>query len=161
MINIVGLIILIAGFFAPYLSEGRLPPIIFFWLGGFMSLNKGLFIRREARWAKWARMGILTNIAVIIITTLVVDHLIGKSLTKFGYWLTIILYRFSGPTNAVVEQIFPIPTTRLPDGSIGFQISYFRTVITSILTVATYASISVVVGLLWQKMRHNKRDTVQ
>jgi hypothetical protein len=159
MINIVGLIIFIAGFFAPYLSEGRLSSIILFWLGGFMILNKGLFIRREARWANWARMGILINITVVVVM-FVVARLIGYgTTTKFEYWLSMILYWLSAPFTAIGQQIFPFPETRLSDGSVRIQISYFRIVITSFLTVVTYASISVAVGFLWQKMKRNKIDS--
>jgi hypothetical protein len=67
MINIVGIVFLILGFLAPYITDGHLPSIVCFWIGGIIFFNKGLLIRLGTPWVKWARIGILTNIAIVAV----------------------------------------------------------------------------------------------
>lgn len=161
MINIIGLLILVTGFFLPYLIDARLPSIYFFWLGGLLSLNKGMIIRSESRWPKWAQIGILSNI-VLQIAMLVTSLAMGEgSITRFEYWLSMLLYWFSNPATAIGQQIFPYPETRQLDGSVCFQISYSRTVITAFLNVATFASLFAVIGLSLQKRKWEERNSEQ
>jgi hypothetical protein len=161
MINIAGLLILLTGFCLPYLIDLRLPSTYLFWLGGLLSLNKGIIIRGESGWAKWAQIGILINLALVI-GVLATHFLIGEgSITKFEYWLSMILYWISSPASAIGQQIFPYPETRQLDGSVCFQISYSQTVITAFLNVATFASVLAVIGLLWQKKKREEENSEQ
>jgi hypothetical protein len=141
MINIIGLLIIVSGFFFPYFIKAHVPSTYFYWLGGLLSLNKGLIIGDEFRWAKWAQIGILINIALVI-GMLAIDFLIGQgSITRFEYWLYKILYWMSCPADAIGQYIFPYPETHQPNGSVCFKISYSRTVITAFLNVAIFALI--------------------
>jgi len=159
MINIIGLLILILGFLWPYLIDVRLPSTSLFWLGGLLSLNKGIIIRGQWRWAKWAQIGILINI-ILVIGVLAAHFLIGeRSITTFEYWLSVILYWISSPATAIGQQIFPYPETRQLDGSVCFYISYSRTIITAFLNVATFASVFAVIGFFWQEKKREKGNT--
>jgi lysylphosphatidylglycerol synthetase-like protein (DUF2156 family) len=159
MINIIGLLILIAGFCLPYLIDARLSPTFFFWLGGLLSLNKGIMIRGETRWAKWAQIGVMINIALVI-GNLAKSFLIrGVSITTFEYWLSVIAYWTSNPATAIGQQIFPYPETHYPDGLVGFQISYLQSAITAFLDVAIFAIIFAVIGIFWQKRKWKKQNS--
>jgi hypothetical protein len=161
MINIIGLVILVAGFFVPYLSVANLSSTYFYWVGGLLSLNKGIIIRDDLKWAKWAQIGILINIATIVV--LFLTHLlIGYgSITRFEYWISTLLYWLSNPVTAIGQQLFPYPETHNPDGSVCFQISFSRTVITAFLNVAIFAIISAGSGFLWQKRKWDKKNSEQ
>jgi hypothetical protein len=141
MINIIGLLIIVSGFFLPYFIKAHVPSTYFFWLGGLLSFNKGAIIRGELRWAKWAQIGILVNVALVI-GALTTDFLIGQgSITRIEYWLSMALYWLSSPATAIGQYIFPYPEIHQPNGSVCFKISYSRTAITAFFNVAIFAAI--------------------
>jgi hypothetical protein len=161
MINIIGLIIIVAGFFLPYLIDVRLPSTYFFWIGGLLSLNKGIIIRGEFKWAKWAQAGILINIAAIVVL-LGAHFLIGYgSITRFEYLISTILYWLSSPATSIGQQLFPYPEIHYPNGSIGFKISHSRTILTAFLNVAFFAFILAALGLFWQKKKSEEGNSEQ
>jgi|WetSurMetagenome_2_1015567.scaffolds.fasta_scaffold413553_2 hypothetical protein len=150
MINIIGILIIVSGFFLPYHVDMLLPSP-FFWIGGLLSLNKGILIRGEYKWAKWAQIGILLHIAVNFLS-IIINLLIGYgSITEFEYWLTMALYWISGPATLIGKQIFPYPEMHYPDGSVVVEISYHQTLITAFLNVVIFAVIPVLVGTLRRK----------
>jgi hypothetical protein len=157
MINVVGLVILILGFIAPYISNGRLPSVVFFWIGGLMVLNKGVFLKPDSTWTKWARIGILINIAffVVMLATFFITN--ERSMTAFGHWLSMIPYWLSKPATALGQQIFPFSEVRHPDGSVTFHMGFTRTVIADFLDVGLFASVAVAIGLFWKKVRRPGR----
>lgn len=159
MINIIGILIVISGFFVPHLISPYISSIYFFWLGGLLILQKGILIRGELKWAKWAQIGILINIAANVLM-LVAHFLIGYgSITRFEDWISMVLYCLSSPATAIGQKIYPYPETHLPDGSVCFQISYSRTVITTFLNVAIFALLLVMIGTYWQKRKWEKQNS--
>ena len=156
MINIVGIVILTSGFFAPYLSDGRFPSTVLFWIGGLLFLNKGVLIKQETKWTKWARIGILTNIAFFLIMLATYFITTDRSMTTLGSRLSMIVYWLSNPATVLGQQIFPFPETHQPDGSVSFQIGFARTVIAHFLDVIVFALVSVIIGLMWQKRLQTK-----
>lgn len=158
MINVVGIVLLTLGFLAPYLSDGRLPSIVFFWIGGLVFLNKGIIIKSATTWTKWARIGILTNIALFIVMLGTFFIMNERSTTAFVHWLSMVPYWLSSPATALSQQIFPIPGTHHPDGSVSFHMGFARTVITNFVDVAIFALVSVVIGLMWQKRQQTKES---
>lgn len=151
MINIVGIVILILGFFAPYLSSGRFPSIVLFWIGGLVFLNKGVLIKPEITWSKWARIGIWVNIALFLIMLATFYLTINRSMTTIEYWLSMIPYWLSRPATALGHQLFHSPGTHHLDGSVSFHVGFARTVIADFLNVALFALVSAVIGSLRQK----------
>lgn len=157
MINIVGIVIVVSGFFAPYLSNGRLPSTVFFWIGGLLLLNKSVLIKSETTWTIWARIGIWTNIALSLMMLATFYLTIDRSMTAMGHWLSMIPYWLSRPATALGQQIFPFTETHHPDGSVSFHMGFARTVIADFIDVALFALISVLIGLL----RHKRLKTVE
>ena len=158
MINIVGIVIAASGFFAPYLTDGRIPSTALFWIGGLVFLNKGVLIKPETTWTKWARIGIWTNIALFLIMLATFYLTIGRSMTTIGHWFSMLPYWLARPATALGQQIFPIPATPHPDGSVSFHIGFARTVTADFLDVGLFAMVSVVIGLLWTKRPQNKES---
>jgi len=158
MINIIGLLIIIIGFFIPFYNVAYpyVSSIYFFWLGGLLCLNKGILIRRNFRWAKWAQIGILIHIAVSIIN-LVPTFLIEGFVSSFEFWLSQTLYWISSPATAIGQYMYPYPETPQLDGSVLIQISHIRSVITSFINVAIFALISSLIGIVWQKRKVNEQ----
>jgi hypothetical protein len=156
MINIVGIVIVASGFFAPYLTDGRIPSTALFWIGGLVFLNKGVLIKPETTWTKWARIGIWTNIALFLIMLATFYLTIGRSMTTIGHWFSMLPYWLARPATALGQQIFPISGTPHPDGSVSFHMGFARAVTADILDVGLFALVSVVIGLLWTKRLQNK-----
>ncbi len=129
MINIVGIVILIVGFMAPYISSGRLPSVVFYWIGGLMCFSKGLLVRTDTPWTKWARIGILTNIVLSIITFATFSLIVGVILTSFEQWLSRIPYWLSSPATVIGQELFPAHETHRSDGSVLIHIGYLRVVV--------------------------------
>jgi hypothetical protein len=157
MINIVGIVIVVLGFFTPYLSDGRIPSTVLFWIGGLVFLNKGVLIKPETTWTKWARIGIWANIALFLMMLATFYLTIGRSMTSLGHWLSMIPYWISRPATALGQQIFPFPETHHPDGSVSFHMGFARTVIADFLDVALFALVSVVIGLLRLKKATDRK----
>jgi len=151
MLNIVGIVIVASGFLAPYLSNGRIPSTVLFWMGGLVFLNKGVLIKPETTWTKWARIGIWANVALFLIMLSTFYLTIGRSMTTIGHWLSMIPYWLSRPATALGQQIFPSPETHHPDGSVSVHLGFARAVMEDFLDVALFALVSVLIGLLLQK----------
>jgi hypothetical protein len=151
MINMVGILFLILGFFAPYITDGHLPSIVCFWIGGMMFFNKGLLIRPETPWAKWARIGILTNVAIVAVMFVTFSLINGVIMSPFWFWLSRIPYWLSAPATAVGQRLFPALETHRSDGSVLIHLGYLRIVVEDFLNVVTFVLGSVAIGLLRQR----------
>ncbi len=116
-----------------------------------MFLTKGSIIKPETAWAKWARIGILVNIVLSLITLAAFYFTINKSRTTTGLWLSRMPYWLSRPATALGQQLFPFSETHHLDGSVSFHIGVARTVIADFLDVVLFASVVVVIGWLRQK----------
>jgi hypothetical protein len=127
-------------------------------MGGLVFLNKGVLIKSEATWTKWARIGICANIVLFLIMLAIFYLTIGRSMTTIGHWLSMIPYWLSRPATALGQQIFPFPETHHPDGSVTFHMGFARTVIADFFDVALFVLVSVVIGLLRQKRLQTKES---
>ena len=155
MINIIGFLVLITGFCFPYLIHTRVPFTYFFWVGSLLSLNNGIIIRSRMKWAQAAQVGILINIAIVVMMTLAYFSIGYGSITRLEEWIQTILYWTSSPATAVGQNIFPFPETH-SNGRVYFYVSYSRTVITAFLDVATFALTAALFSILWQKRKSKK-----
>ncbi len=151
MINIVGLVIAASGFLAPYVSNGRFPATVLFWIGGLLFFNKGILIKSEAIWTKWARIGILTNIALFIIMLATFYMIINRSMTTAAHLLSMLPYWLSRPATALSQQLFPVPVIHHPDGSVSSYMGFARTVVADFFDVVFSVLIGVVIGFFLQK----------
>jgi hypothetical protein len=156
MINIVGMVLLALGFFVPYLSDGRFPSTVLFWIGGLVFLNKGVLIKPDTTWPKWARIGILANIALFVLMLGTFFLANERSTTTFIHWLSMIPYWLAKPATALGQQVYPFSEIRHPDGSVTFHIGFTRTVIADFFDVGIFAMVAVAVGLFWKKDKKNK-----
>ncbi len=156
MINIVGILITISGFFAPYLTKGNIPAIPFFWIGGLVFLNKGILIKSNAMWMKWARIGILVNIVLFVVMLTTFYSLNERPMTAFVQRLSMVPYWLSKPATALGQQILPFPEMQHSDGSVTFHMGFLRTVIADFLDVAVFATTVAAIGMFLKKTQENK-----
>lgn len=155
MINIVGLVIAASGFFAPYVGSGRFPSTVLFWIGGLLFLRRGIIIKSETTWTKWARIGIWTNIAFFLIMLATFYLTVGREMYGLGYWFSMLPYRLARPATALSQQLFPSPATHHPDGSVSIHLDFTRTVITDFLDIVLFATAAVVIGMFWSQRQRN------
>jgi len=151
MINIVGIIFLILGFLAPYITNGHLPSIVCFWIGGMMFFNKGLLIHPETSLVKWVRIGILANVAIVAVMFVTFSLINGVIMSSFLFLLSRIPYWLSAPATAIGQQLFPALETPRSDGSVLIHLGYLRIVVEDFLNVVIFVSAFAVIGLLRQK----------
>lgn len=151
MINIVGIVIAASGFLAPYVSNGRFPSTVLFWIGGLLFLNKGFLIKSETAWTKWARIGIWANIALSLVMLATFYFTMNKSTTTIEHWLSMMPYWLSRSATALGQQIFPFSEMHHPDSSVSFHMGFARTVIADFIDVVIFAVVAVVIGSLRQK----------
>jgi hypothetical protein len=156
MINIIGIVIIISGFFAPYLSSSNIPAMPFFWLGGLVFLNKGILIKSDATWMKWARIGILINIFFFIVMLATFYALNERPITSFVQRLSMVPYWLSKPATALGQQIPSFSEMRYSDDPVTFHIGFSRTAIADFLDVVAYMASAAAVGLLRMKTQANK-----
>lgn len=149
--NILGIVIVALGFFVPYVTSGRFPSTVLFWIGGLLFLSKGVLIKPQTSWVKWARNGIWANIALFLIMLATFYLTVGRSMTKLIYWFSMLPYWLARPATALGQQLFPSPKTHLPDGSVLIHTGFLRTVMADFLDVLLFVLVAIVIGLLWQK----------
>ena len=155
MINIVGIVIAASGFFVPYMSNGRFPPAVLFWIGGLLFFNKGVLIKPETTWTKWARIGIWANIALFLIMLATFYLTVGREMNTLGYWFSMLPYWLARPATALGQQLFPSPAMHHPDGSVSIHMDFTRTVITDFLDIVLFAVTAVVIGMFWSRRQKN------
>jgi hypothetical protein len=158
VINIVSIMILILGVFAPHITNGRLPALFLFWIGGMMCFSSGLLVKPGAAWAKWTRLGILTNVACFVLMLAIFYITIERPMTRFEQWLTMIPYWLAKPATALGQQLFPYPEIQKADGSLIFHMGFSRTVFADLLDVGLFAAIAMGIGML-PEMRHREKRT--
>ena len=148
MINIVGLIIFALGFFAPHISEGRIPALPLFWVGGAMLLSSGVFIKPGSSWTRWARLGIIANVLFVALMLSVFYATADRPMSKTGQRLTMMPYWVAKPMTAAGQHIFPYKEFHNADGSIAFRMSFIRTSFVDFLDIAVFAFAGVGCGRL-------------
>jgi hypothetical protein len=150
MKNIIGLIIILFGFFAPFVSNGVLASFWFFWIGFFLLLNPVKYIKISAKSLKWARKGLLANMIVCLIMTfffyLLMINMKPVSLSIFLSNVFSILGWIGNPVRELCDLIFPSSITEMPDGSVVWEVSFMRSVVTTFFDILVYLLAGMLVG---------------
>ena len=150
MTIIVGILTIIFGFAAPFLSRGELPPILFFWIGFLLLLRPSKYFRSTSEWPNWARIGLFIHILgsalillysyILIYTFLSRSDLAGLSLRLANSLIN--------PISSLITYLFPYPHFIMPDGAVQIHISFIRGTLTSFLDVSAYLVFAVIAGKL-------------
>lgn len=153
MINIVGIFIVILGFFALSISDGKLSPIFFFWFGFLFLLWPNKYTQRFSEWMKLARIGLIIQWGGSMFVLLFAYFLVNTSpyldyLGSFFSWSFRIFHCLTTPVSTVIEYFFPYPQTKLPDGGVRISFGYFRTTLTDSFDVLTYLFLGIGIGKL-------------
>jgi hypothetical protein len=154
MVNIVGLFIIILGFFSPFLSKGTLSSLLFFWLGFLLVLWPNRYLSKFSTWLKWARVGVLIN----IIGNLSFEFclMLLRYNINLDYRLCIVSSWVFSPVKKLSEIIFPYKQVYVSGKGIGLVIPHFRVSLTSFLDIIIYIVIGIFLGRLILTMKGHK-----
>lgn len=151
MINIVGFLIIIFAFFVPFISGGKVPSILIFWIGFFFLLLPNKNFPKASEWLKWARMGLLLNVLGTLFLFLFGELVVNTSSLSSSYFAQIILSVSSWifqPVSRLFEVVFPYKQVRMPNGSVLSYISFLRGVITDFFNVLIFVGFCAIFGKL-------------
>lgn len=146
--NIIGIIVIIIGFISAPLTNGRLPSILFYWLGFMLLLWPNINYPKASYLLKWARIGLVINILGTLLLVLV-SSIATNTALSFNSIVSTFLRVASlllKPASSIVTRFFPYSQFQMPDGSIQFSISFIRGTITSFFDVLIYLFIGIVLG---------------
>lgn len=150
MTKIIGILTIILGFLAPFLSAVRIPPVLLFWFGFLLLLRTKKYLHPTAGWQYWSRIGLLihvlgTSFTVFYTYVLLNTFLSGSNLAGLLLrMLTVLL----NPVSSLGSYLFPYPEFTMPDGSVQTHISFLRGTFTGFFDVIVYLLIGVGIGKL-------------
>jgi len=149
MNNIIGILIIVLGFFSPFLTKGRVPPALFFWAGFLFLLKKPIrYLPIKATWASWGRIGLLINVVASLFVILC-THIVVSTDLSHSYLAGILLkalYWIVAPIKQLFAILIPYPRFDLANGSVGFQISFSRGVLTDFFDIFIYVILAAIIG---------------
>jgi hypothetical protein len=155
MINIIGVVIIVLGFIAPFIvpATGYIPSSIFFWLGFLALLSSSKFIPKTVNWNNWARTGLLANMLMYVTVMIIPFHL--SIMLTFSYTLFELLRWICSPFTFLFNIFFPSEWIKLPNGGIVGYVSHIRVATTSFIDILIYLTAGILIGR-WLQIRKNK-----
>lgn len=156
MTRIIGLLTIVFGFFAPFLSGGRIPPVLLFWIGFLLLLRTKKSLQPTAQWQHWSRIGLLIHVLGtsfgLLYTYILLNTFLSNS--NLAGLLLRILNLLVNPVSPLGSYFFPYPEFTMPDGSVQIHLSFLRGTITSFFDVIVYLLLGAGLGKL--KKLHSK-----
>lgn len=148
MVNILGLLIIIFGFFAPFLTRVSSLSTIFFWVGFLFLLRPDKLSPLTESGLEGARIALLAHILgrvfFILYGLLLVEP--SQPVTYAEYLAIRVLGWVVNPASSLYDFVFPIPLIDLPGGSVGGYVSYTRATVTGFFDIVAYVSVGAMVG---------------
>jgi hypothetical protein len=150
MINLIGFLIVVCGFFAPFLSSGTIPASVFFWVGFLLLLWSNKFALEISTYLKWARIGLLLNVSGTFLLFLLSSLAVNTSLFSnyFGFIILKGAHWIINPITSLIAFFFPYDQVTMPDGSIRFSQSFIRAILSEFFDVLTYIVLALLIGKL-------------
>jgi hypothetical protein len=149
-----GSAIIISGFFAPLLSEGKIPSNLIFWVGFLILCSPRKQYPRQAFIMKWASIGIvLKALGEFVFIQLLVIVVSINHVTIFSKIIHVASYIIY-PISHFIGFLFSHPNFKVSDGSVS-QLRYLRVSIVDFLNVLAYVGIGVLIGKSFIKGRSN------
>lgn len=150
MINLLGFLIILLGFFAPALSGGNIPSIFIFWIGFLLLLLPNKYLSKFSFWLKWARVGVVLNIIGVFLIFLFVKLITNTSLSA-KYSLGILLSGANwivNPVSMLFKRLQPSPVMKMADGSIQLSINFYTAAVTDFFDILVYIVLGTILGKL-------------
>ena len=162
MTKIIGVLTIILGFFAPFISGGRIPPVLLYWIGFLFLLKTNKSRQASAEWQYWSRIGLLIHVlgnSFVLFYTYILFNtfLSGSYLARQLSWISCFLV---SPVSSLGSYLFPYSQFTMPDGSVQIHISFLRGTITSLLNVIVYLLVGVGIGRLKKLYSKNLPENV-
>jgi hypothetical protein len=160
--KIIGILTIILGFLAPFLSAGRIPPVLLFWIGFLLLLRTKKSQQPTAEWQYWSRIGLLIHVLgnsfVLFYTYILLNTFLSGS--YLAGLLSRMFYFLASPVSSLGSHLFPHPKFTMPDGSVQIHVSFLRGTITSFLNVIVYLLVGVGLGKLTRLYSKNHLENM-
>ncbi len=154
--SIIGILIILFGFFAPFISDGKLNSIPFFWIGFLLLVSPARNKSPATDWLGWAKIGLVANILGVIISIIYSQVILNTFLAKnyiSGKIISVLMWLVS-PITQALATVLPYPRTDLSTNSeivVQFQISFSRSSVTSLLDIISIILIAIFIGKFVRK----------
>ncbi len=142
--TILAFVIIVFGFCAPFISNGKVPSILFFWWG-FLLLLKSLPNKHKDDWASCAKLGVLVHIAGVFFLYLINFILLIYGAVVLIDLLQIFRWLFL-PFSSLYESFFQPSQHRSLENEIITLVSYYSAIIADFVNVLLFGVLGIVFG---------------
>ena len=157
MKQIIAVIILLAGFIAPFLSQGKLASTYFFWFGFLLLLSQKKDENKSIVWKREARIGLLCNVlgSILFLLTIIIipklsSGIYAEQVLMATSWIT-------RPISEISKLLFPHPKFEI-SGGVFFKISFIRISLENFFNIMVYIVLGAVIAH-WLKKRCSSNTT--
>lgn len=149
MIALLGALIIISGFLSPFFSKGKVPSILFFWIGFLVLFASRKYYPRYEPWMKWASRGVLLNAVgqLVLIQTLNIVLILKNN--DIATKLLNCEYYILKPISNISQFLFPYHHVESAGGIVTFTMTYLKGSAQDFLDVLAYIGMGVLVGKLF------------
>lgn len=152
--QIISLFVMALGFVIAPLTDGVMPPTLFYWLGFILYFGLPPTFRIPAMWRQWGRRGLYINMLVMAFVYLLLYF--GQKLhitENYYYYLQRGLHYIVRPISQSADLFYPNKMAIMPDGSIHISVDYLKSAITNFLDIMFYISGSIIIGKIVSSRR--------
>lgn len=144
---IVSIGVIFFGFVSAPLTNGKVPSIIFYWLGFILFFGIRPVSKTTLAWQQWGRRGLIVNIVLTVILLLLFQLVrIYPSSSEYSFYGVRGLNFLLKPISHAVNLLFPNERLIMPDGSVQLNVSYLKSAFTNFLDVIAFIAAGVFVG---------------
>jgi hypothetical protein len=144
---IASITVMIIGFISAQLTSGRVPSIVFYWIGFILYFGIQPISKTTFAWQKWGRRGLIVNIVLTAFLLLLLQIIrIYPSNSEYSFYGLRGLNFLLKPISHGVDLIFPNERLIMPDGSVQLKVSYVKSAFTNLLDVMVFIAAGVIVG---------------
>jgi len=150
-----GIFVLFLGFIAPYVSHGKLPGLFFFWAGFLVVLWPGKFTALKTFTSKCSLLCLLFHAITTILLVLFLEIVFAGEELRQSYFVYYILQAgdlIINPVSKIIDYVIPLRKTTYPDGSVSWQVGFFRATLVDFLDVLFYVTLGVLIGFKLKKV---------
>ena len=161
IVNIIGILIVIFGFFSPYLftvldasiylhSYGH--SVYFLWLGFLLMLHPSPRFHKYKPYLNWGRLGILLNMFLFFSYFIYSIILFQKSIYEgINITLMLLLKKLANPIRSIFDAIMAVPSTTFSDGSVQYSYSFIRASFTDFFNIIFFITLGICIKYILDK----------
>ena len=164
IVNIIGILIVIFGFFSPYLfpvldasiylhSYGH--SVYFLWLGFLLILHPSPRFHKYKPHLNWGRLGILLNMFLFFSSHFIYSIILFQKSIYEGINITLMLLlkKLANPVRALFDAIIAVPSTTCSNGSVEFSYSFIRASFTDFFNILFFVTLGMCFTILFRQKK--------